>query len=281
MDKIVQYYYKHSRWSWYWRDKLKKARAQIPLHSVILYYKYMNSLLKRRLIHPKTKFVIFGQGRTGSTLLTSLLNSHPEITCEGEIFAQRVLNPLLYVTCRSQIQSTSDVYGFKVKIYQLTHTQKLDLDDAINFLKKLSEDKWQIIYLRRENLLRHAISNMMVENTGLYHRFSDDQVFWNKKIDVDYQKLLISMEEREKFQEAESYVLKHIDYVPLVYEKDLLDIDAQQKTVDMLCDFIGISRCPVQTNLVRINRGKLSDIVHNYHEIQPKIEQTRFSQFLD
>lgn len=281
MGKMVPYYYKPSRWSSYWRDKFKKARAQIPLHSVFLYCKYMNSLMDGRLIHPKTKFVIFGQGRTGSTLLTSLLNSHSEITCEGEILAGRVLNPLLYVTYRSRIQSASDVYGFKVKIYQLTHTQKLYLNDVINFFQKLSEDKWQIIYLRRENLLRHAISNMIVENTGLYHRFSDNRVFWNKKIHVDYQQLLISMEKREKFQEAESCVLKHIDYVPLVYEKDLLDVDAQQKTVDMLCDLIGISRCPAQTNLVRINIGKLSNIVHNYQEIQAKIEQTRFSQFLD
>lgn len=40
---------------------------------------------------------------------------------------------MLYVTCRSRIQSTLDVYGFKVKIYQLTHSQKLDLDDVIDF----------------------------------------------------------------------------------------------------------------------------------------------------
>ena len=278
---MVPYCYKPLRWSWYWRDKFKKARAQIPFHSVFLYCKYMNSLLGRRLIYPKTKFVIFGQGRTGSTLLTSLLSSHPEITCEGEILARRVLNPLLYVTCRSRILSASDVYGFKVKIYQLTHSQKLDLDDVIDFFKRLKENKWQIIYLKRENLLRHAISNMMVENTGLYHRFSDEQVFWNEKIDLDCQQLFIKMKRREKFQEAEACVLKHIDHVPLVYEKNLLDTDAQQKTVDMLCDLIGISRCSAQTNLVRINRGKLSNIVCNYHEIRAKIEHTRFSQFLD
>lgn len=87
---MVPYCYKPLRWSWYWRDKFKKARAQILFHSVFLYCKYMNSLLGRRLIYPKTKFVIFGQGRTGSTLLTSLLSSHPEITCEGECYMLHV-----------------------------------------------------------------------------------------------------------------------------------------------------------------------------------------------
>ncbi|MDE0087570.1 MAG: hypothetical protein OXU23_17745 [Candidatus Poribacteria bacterium] len=279
MAKMVPYWYKSSLWSCYWRDKLKKAREQIPLPSVFLYFRYLNSLLRGRLVHPKTKFLIFGQGRTGSTLLTSLLNSHPEITCDGEILARRVLNPLLYVTCKSRIQSASEVYGFKVKIYQLTRTQKLD--DVIGFFKRLIEDQWQVIYLKRENLLRHAISNMIAENTRLYHRFSDDQAFCKKKINVNYQQLLIRMEKRERFQEAELEVLEHIHYIPLIYERNLVDADAQQETVDMLCDLIEISRCPVQTNLVRINRGTLSNIVCNYHEIRTKIEQTRFAQFLD
>ena len=32
-----------------------------------------------------SEFVVFGMGRTGSSLLVSLLDSHPAICCEGEI----------------------------------------------------------------------------------------------------------------------------------------------------------------------------------------------------
>ena len=88
---------------------------------------------------------------------------------------------------------------------------------------------------------------MIAENTRLYHRFSDDQAFCKKKINVNYQQLLIRMEKRERFQEAELEVLEHIHYIPLIYERNLVDADAQQETVDMLCDLIEISRCPVQT----------------------------------
>ncbi len=45
-----------------------------------------------------SKFIIFGQGRSGSTLLKQLLDSHPEITCEGELLNvedKYVTNPLL------------------------------------------------------------------------------------------------------------------------------------------------------------------------------------------
>ncbi len=34
----------------------------------------------------KTRFVIYGQWRTGSTLLASLLDSHPQVRCYGELF---------------------------------------------------------------------------------------------------------------------------------------------------------------------------------------------------
>ena len=31
------------------------------------------------------RFVLFGQGRTGSKLLVELLHSHPDIHCDGEV----------------------------------------------------------------------------------------------------------------------------------------------------------------------------------------------------
>ncbi len=36
----------------------------------------------------KSKFIIFGQGRSGSTLLMELLDSHPEIKCDSELFTK-------------------------------------------------------------------------------------------------------------------------------------------------------------------------------------------------
>ena len=42
---------------------------------------------------PPTKFVIFGRGRSGSTLLVSLLNSNPDIHCDGEILSRKKLFP--------------------------------------------------------------------------------------------------------------------------------------------------------------------------------------------
>ena len=47
--------------------------------------------LLKPLSNDKSKFVIYAQARTGSTLLIDLLNSNPALHCDREIFAFRAI----------------------------------------------------------------------------------------------------------------------------------------------------------------------------------------------
>ena len=111
---------------------------------------------------PRQKFVIFGQGKSGSTLLTTLFNSHPEIHCDQEILFNPVKFPKLFVRARCRA-AVKPVYGFKVKIYQLNGmtwtSPRQSISDPSTFLRYFQQRGWKIIYLRRENLLRTEISN--------------------------------------------------------------------------------------------------------------------------
>lgn len=99
---------------------------------------------------PEKKFVIFGRGRSGSTLLVELLDSHPQIHCDNEILHDRVLFPRLYIdSCASRYQS--QVYGFKFLSYQIKDVQRIS--QPKKFLLQLYQSGYKIIYLRRENLL--------------------------------------------------------------------------------------------------------------------------------
>src|SRR4030095_16137361 len=78
-----------------------------------------------RIDYPQKKFVIYTRGRTGSTVLTDLINSHPDIFCDAEIFNfiycnTKVLFPRAYIKSCSKRASIykKKVYGFKVKIAQ-------------------------------------------------------------------------------------------------------------------------------------------------------------------
>jgi len=103
---------------------------------------------------PTTRFVIFAQPRTGSTLLASLLKAHPRIRCDGEILGKRRLLPGPFVTARS-ILAEEDVYGFKVMIFQLWNQRIYDVGA---FMRHLYGDGWKILHMRRRNVLRQAIS---------------------------------------------------------------------------------------------------------------------------
>lgn len=73
---------------------------------------------------PKTRFVIFGQGRSGSQLLCDLLDSHSQIRWDKEILSQPTLRPYQLILNRALL-SSCNAYGFKVKIDQLAEKQRI------------------------------------------------------------------------------------------------------------------------------------------------------------
>ena len=75
----------------------------------------------------ESKFVLFGGGRNGSTLLVSLLNSHPDIYCDGEILVGKLRSPFKHIKRRMQ-SSPKSIYGFKLLSYQLKEIQN-SIDD--------------------------------------------------------------------------------------------------------------------------------------------------------
>jgi LPS sulfotransferase NodH len=111
-------------------------------------------------------FVIFGQGRTGSTLLTSLLSSHPEIQCDGEILGEKVKDPFNQIAKCAAV-SRKPVYGFKVKIYQLTDNQSMRPD---TFLQNMAAKSVKILFLSRRNHLRQVISNRLAVANQYHYR---------------------------------------------------------------------------------------------------------------
>ncbi|BAQ61467.1 hypothetical protein GM3708_1873 [Geminocystis sp. NIES-3708] len=71
------------------------------------------------------KFIVFAHYRTGSTLLANLLNCHPDIFCDGEIFLKfinvhfkKVFFPCIYAESQS-LKSNKKNYGCDVKLDQL------------------------------------------------------------------------------------------------------------------------------------------------------------------
>jgi LPS sulfotransferase NodH len=187
------------------------------------------------------KFVILAQYRTGSTLLTELLNAHPDIQCDGEIFFQafekyqKVLFPCLLMEKRFRDAKTT-VYGLGLKLEQIQNVLIRQIYDSNRFLNKLHTKGWQFIRIKRTNILRQALSNIIANQKGEWHSWSKG-IVGQEKIFIDGAQLLRSMQGKERNSLLADRLLENIPHLKIQYEEDLLRTEVHQKTIDRVCTF--------------------------------------------
>lgn len=246
-------------------------------------FKYVN-LLNSSLKFPENKFVIYTRGRTGSTVLTDLINCHPDIFCDVEIFNfiysnNKVAFPLKYIDSCSKRASIygKTVYGFKVKISQLSIEHKYS--DYEQILSELNRKNWKFIYLKRENYLRHKLSNLLITETNVYHLKENDEPY-KKKIKVDCDLLMKAIKFGEEVEMLEKRSLKNIPYLEIIYEKDLFDKSNHQETANRIFEYLGLKTCNVYTDYKKVTPDNLEDSILNFEELYNYFKNTEYIEYL-
>jgi len=224
----------------------------------------------------KNSFVIFGQGRSGSTLLKELLNSHPEITCEGELFNTKekyIKNsfmlrliqkfPLAYFKYRRFI-SRSPVYGFTLLQYQASDPRKI--------LSKLQDAGWEIIHISRNNLLNQCMSQLIANKTNLWHR-REEQADAETTVQITLQEMITELINWNSGKIRERKNLKGITTVKVVYEDDLFDKNNWEQTTARIFKQLGTYPSSVQSSLQKTHNRHYSEIIENYDELIDKVKE--------
>lgn len=237
------------------------------------------------------KFIIFAHYRTGSTLLADLLNCHPQIFCDGEIFLKFVLRPIgfrkvllpkLYVKhcCR---KANTKIYGFDLKLHQFEVTNIRQLHGNSQFcFETLFKKNWKIIHLKRYNLFHHALSNYCANKRKIWAKTQEtNQDLFSEPIYVDVQALLEELNWHERMFQSELTVLRDIPHLTLEYEKDLLKSEQHQTTANKVFAYLNIESVSVQTKFQKIASSNLADDIINYEEVVESIQKTPYAHFLD
>lgn len=221
-------------------------------------------------------FVLFAQGRSGSTLLGELLGCHPSVYFAGELLAAPVGSPRRRVDM-VRWRHPRHVVGFHVKIYQLTDVQQVA--DPGAWLRAVHSRGWRVIALRRENLLRQVLSNMTALARERYHDrgATDDR----QPLHVDPEDLLHWMRVRADAARQEEQALAGLPHVALGYESDLLDPAAWPATAARAFRHLGLEPVPVTSTLRRSNPGRLDELVENWPEVAASVAETEFARFLE
>lgn len=229
---------------------------------------------------PRNKFLIFAQGRTGSTLLVDLINSHPDVFSYGEIFNGEVIRqvryPRIYAEALSSL-SKAPVCGFKVKIGQIQHDQH---KDPRQILLDFHRHGWRIIYLKRDNYLQHVVSDLLAEASTVFHDMDGSHANKRRKIHVDSNQLVQFMQLRETCQEQERQALRSIPHLQVTYETDLLGEEQQRRTCSRVFAFLQVDDHEASTVLHKVTAANLADKIENYEEVVDKLRNTRYAPLL-
>jgi LPS sulfotransferase NodH len=223
-----------------------------------------------------TKFVIYGQSRSGSTLLVELINTHPDVQCDGELFnedAARIGNrvllslvrafPIPYLIHRRR-RAAAKAYGFKLLFYHLPRTRQV--------MKILALTGWKFVHVYRKNIARQSLSNIVAETSQRWHKRGDDADDPNG-IQVSVAQLQREIEVRQRWRSRENDLIGRIDHLDLCYEDDLEQAADWPATAEKLSRYLGLAPFkPGNVTLKKIVRGAEDNLIENYAELNPLLE---------
>lgn len=245
------------------------------------YRPYGANLLPRRGVVP---FCILTTGRSGSELLVHLLDSHPQIRCEGEILIEHRDFPFLFARGRMRAARHRGAEAWGFKINQLFLSERFGgahiRGGLPRLVGRLRGHGFRFVHVRRRDTLRQALSGLRADLTGVYHllRTDDERI---GAFDVDTGEL-VRLLHSLRAQDAElTALVETVPHRTLWYEDHLQRPDSQQAAVDELCGWLGLRSAPVVTEFEKLAPASLRDQVKNYDEIVRALGGTPFEELLE
>ena len=217
------------------------------------------------------RFVIFGQGRTGSKLLVELLRSHPDIHCDGEVLngyywnklTRRLILPLwryypLPLFRRNARNSQSPAYGFKLFNDHIHRPHQV--------LSTLHSEGWRIIHIQRRDLVAQTISGEVARQTRRWHRHSGDRVA-PALMTIDPNEFSADLQKRLSRSAQIEQLLAGIPHLDIIYEDDLADPQDWEPMSMRLLHYMGAPVLPLTTEMVKTWEQPYSEMILNYTEL--------------
>lgn len=223
------------------------------------------------------KFIILGRSRTGSNYLRSLLNSHPNVLCYGEVFREvgvgyevvdtkKISENKVFHKYASEIKSV----GFKLFYYHANTTTT----DSI--WKYLIENNVKVIHITRKNMLETVVSRKRSELTDAWTKKGENIKSKEMNIELHYDECLKEFEWTEKLEAKARELFSQNPVLEVTYE----DLSSNpQEIANQICEFLGVSKVNLITSMQKQNNKKMSDVVSNYSQVKEQFKNTKWEKF--
>jgi len=235
-----------------------------------------------------TRFVILAVPRTGSNLLCTLLNSHPQILCHHEVFnPQGIFTALDYrgqgLTVESLRQRDDDPLRFLDRVWQTAADEtcvgfKWTRGQNEEVLKSvLKDDQVKKIVLRRRNRIKTYVSERIAQETKQWEVYSRDELTMPRpRIHVDAGELLQHIASNQRFYAEVSAAIDESSqpHLQLEYET-LFDPKIQKRMFEFLA--VGAPQTPPVAASVKQNSNDLQDSIANFAELAARLPEGEFT----
>lgn len=245
-----------------------------------MYYRSIFELLQKKRISSfgtlkYKKFAVITRSRTGSNLLISLLNSHPQIEANGEVFSSvknRNCNEI-WNTIFSKKSKRIQLVGFKIFYY---HPNESDDKEVWELLK--NDKTIKIVHLRRENKLRTHVSRLIAGKLDVWKSQNILTPVKEKKVEIEIEELLKDFHETESYEfQTRRDFLNH-PFLELTYESLVKD---KESLMQAILKFMEVDWVSLESSLRKQNSETLEELIHNYDDIKACLNKTRYSNFFD
>lgn len=254
-----------------------------------------------------TKFVIISHLRSGTHLLRSLLESHPQLVCQSEVFnsddpalpfsldmpSRDILDQWVYRDFASSISCA----GFVLQVYHPWGLRAFPgirenpgWGDIWALLEAMPD--LHVIHLQRENLLRRHLSHLLARKTGNWHNWVPEKaaaithlhplpvavenIAGRPAVTLDAERLQIDFEEVEALHQEVATRFAGGRYMTLTYEQLSGESDTQSAR---LLDFLELPPARLEAAVSRLDSRPLCESIRNFEALREEFADTRWSAF--
>ncbi|WP_166805052.1 sulfotransferase [Nitrosococcus wardiae] len=223
-------------------------------------------------------FAIVADLRTGSTLLSSSLNKHPQICCRGELLHPNDLpdNQLSRVrrhdlNASELLQAAFDVAcvraaGFRAMIFRpdpQEQPQWAAFWDRLAIWKSL-----RVLFLKRRDPLAQYASLCIAQQTGQFHPAAGDPILsaeHRPRLQIDPDAFRTWAEQRHQLRSHRKAQLQGVPILDLSYEELVSQWDF---TMQQIQRFLGVDIRPLAQAKQKQEQRPLRSVIRNYEQVR-------------
>jgi len=236
---------------------------------------YGQYLTQKALGHGEfTRFIVLTTPRSGSNLLMTFLDSHPDIYVRGEMLAKqfgRSVKELVDPHFRKQPKQ------FRAVGLKLFHEHPYDGKPEDAWKVFLTYPKLKIIFLDRKNKLKQYYSIMRANNNAEWYS-NGSQSSKPTVLELDPEGFARYLRRHENYNQRLNEYFHDVPSIKMTYEDLAGDTEG---VFQQVTDFLGVAPYKPESTLKKQNQRGLREVVANYDALKAHFAGTEHEAMFD